>query len=236
MRKIYYLNYIAIVGFVLNSFSFTPAHAFLIFDLCKFEEPKNGNLNLGDDDFADVSGLLPAGSSFTFFGKQYGPGKPGIFVGSNGYVTFGAGDSNWEESLDALCSIPRIAPLFDDFSPNVGGAVKAEYRKFPSRLIVTWDDVPEFASGGSNTLQLILFIGTNKYHISYNGLTAQDGLTGLCQSWPPPQSDISASSTVKGSVGVIYEEFNAGNPFDLDEECLKGTPVPFETSTPVLRK
>ncbi|MDX1411627.1 MAG: hypothetical protein R3351_05685, partial [Nitrospirales bacterium] len=213
----------------------TPAHAFLSFGLCKFEEPKNGDLNLTDGSFVDMSGVLPAGSKFKFFGKEYGPSE--IYVGSNGYVTFGQGDINWIESLDALCSIPRIAPLFDDFNPSAGGEVKAEYRKFPPRLIVTWDDVPEFGNFGSNTLQLILFLGTNKYHMSYNGLTAQDGLTGLCKGWPPPQSDISASSTVKGSVGVIYEEFNAGGkPFDLDGECLKGTPVPFENSTPVLRK
>lgn len=237
MCKVYRLSFfILFVGF-FSSFSVTPAHAvFGLFDTCKFEEPKNGNLNLNDDSFKDMSDVLPAGSTFWFFGKKYGPSE--IFVGANGYVTFGQGDTEFSESLDALCNIPRIAPLFDDFNPEQGGAVKAEFRKLPPRLIVTWDGVPEFFDSGSNTLQLILFLGTNKYHISFNGLTTEDGITGLCEGWPPSQVDISGSSTVKGSThGILWEQFtDEGNPFDLDGECLKGTPVPFKNSTPVLKK
>ena len=236
MRKIYYVSCVVIVGFVLNSFSVTPAHAiFGLFNTCKFEEPTNGNLNLTDDSFIDMSGVLPAGSTFKYFGKVYGPSE--IFVGSNGYITFGEGDTDFSESIEEFCFPTRLAALWDDFNPGPtgGGEVKAEFKKHPARLIVTWDGVPEFTNLGSNTFQIILFLGTNTYHISYNGLTATDGMTGVCEGFPSSK-DISAKSKVKGSnLGILYEQFDGENPFDLDGECLRGTPLIFKNSTPVIK-
>ena len=81
----------------------------------------NGNpfdLHLGDDDFVEVD--LPFG--FPFCGRIYNS----VFVGSNGFVTFGEGDRSWEENLeDFLNGPPRIAGLWDDLYPPRGGSITA---------------------------------------------------------------------------------------------------------------
>ena len=137
--------------------------------------------------------MLPEGSSFTFFGKNYGPGHPGIFVGSNGYITFGQGDTEFGANFEDFCELPRIAALYDDFNPSQGGTVKAEFQSKPDRLVVTWYEVPDFFNTGSNTFQIILFLHSNKYRISYKGVDVTDGIVGVCEG-PPHPSDISCKS------------------------------------------
>ncbi len=224
MTKIRHFTLSVIATFILFGFQATPVYAFFGFG-CGFEQPTNGNLFLGDDDFADVSDLLPAGSTFTVFGKPYGPSNPGIFVGSNGYITFGAGDSSPFENFSNHCDLPRISALFDDLNPTQGGAVKAEFQPSPARLIVTWDGVPEFLNNGSNTFQIILFLYTNKYRIIYDGVAAIDGLVGICEG-PTDPDDLSRLRTEASGMQVIYEDFNGGNNFDLDGDCLKGNANP----------
>ncbi len=192
---------------------------------CEFEEPGDGDLLLGDDTFAEITGLIPAGSDFVFFGAPYGPSpavaeidlsaalpaqaSPGsrIFVGSNGYITFHAGDTDFSESFAELVSEgPRIAALWDDLNPGAGGAVKAEFRSLPDRLVVTWAGVPQFANTDSNTFQVILFLATDLLEILYNGVQLTDAVVGISSGGD-----------------AIGEQFvGGGDDFDLDGSCLGG--------------
>lgn len=195
---------------------------------CAFENPTGGDLLLADDAFADVSGLLPAGMDFTFYGVSYGPGQPGggIFVGSNGVITFGSGLTDFSESsLEFAATGPIMAAMWDDFNPAVGGAVKAEFQSAPDRLIITWDGVPEWFANGSNTFQATLYIDSDRYEFVYNGMTAVDGLIGLSPDLFS-DSDLSANKVIKGvKIGGISERFAGGaDSFDLDGRCLKGKP------------
>ena len=75
-------------------------------------------LSLGDDDYEELT--LPF--SFPFQGLSYSS----VFVNSNGNLTFGSGDTDYSESVSELLGDqPRIAALWDDLSPNNGGAVTA---------------------------------------------------------------------------------------------------------------
>ena len=49
------------------------------------------------------------GFSFPFYGTNQSSG----FVGTNGYITFGQGDSTYTESLPAFNTLPRISAFFD---------------------------------------------------------------------------------------------------------------------------
>lgn len=118
------------------------------------------NLGLGDD--ASTSALA-LGFSFPFFGTSY----TSVFINSNGYVTFGAASdfikfnasdaTDLSTVLDRMAEgIPRIAALWNDLNPTLGGGVF--FNALPDRALITWNAVPRFgAPETSNTFQIALF-------------------------------------------------------------------------------
>ena len=126
---------------------------------------------LGDDDFEEI--VLLDGATVGYFGQSY----TSVFVGSNGYLTFGSGDWGYFESLEAHFDFPpRISALFDDLNPTAGGSVFFE--QAADRIAVTFQDVPEYSVGGANSFQVELFF-SGTIRITYLGLSTLDGLAGL---------------------------------------------------------
>jgi hypothetical protein len=113
----------------------------------------------------------------------YGVSYSTFYVGSNGYVTFNSGDSSYIESFASHFNRPRIAALFDDLNPGVGGTVS--WRQLADRAVVTWQNVPEYGTTNANTLQIEMqFSGVIR--ISYLGVAAVDGLAGLSRGTGQP--------------------------------------------------
>ena len=170
------------------------------------------DLSLGDDDTTEV----PLGFSFPFNGETW----DSVFVNSNGNLTFGFGDTFFIDSVSGLLNgPPRIAPLWDDLSPNNGGQVFVEYGS--GTVSVTFENVPEFFATGSNTFTATLDIGGN-VTVTYGGITATDGLAGVSEGFGAPDpgpTDLSNALDLS-AVGTTYEQFNFGNPNDLDSAIL----------------
>jgi len=151
-------------------------------------DPTGGvNLSLSDDDFRSVS--VGGGNSVYLYGQAFTT----YYVGSNGYITFGGGDTTYSESLSEHFSMRRIAPFFDDLNPSNGGTIS--YKTLSDRVAVTWQNVPEYSAEGSNTFQVEMFYdGTIR--ISWNGMTASDCVAGLSEGAGMPAdfvaSDLSA--------------------------------------------
>ncbi len=123
------------------------------------------DLGLGDDTFANV----PLAFTFTFYGVDYN----NIFVGSNGFVTFGGGDTDFSDTLgEFLSQEPRIAPAWDDWSPNAGGQVTA--KGDANSMTVTWDGVPSFTNGGVNTFSTTLYANGN-IDLTIDSITSPEG-------------------------------------------------------------
>lgn len=134
-------------------------------------DPSGGtDLRLSDDSNADVA--VADGKQLSLYGVNYA----NVYVGSNGFITFGSGDSTSTESLEAHFSKPRIAALFDDLNPNTGGTVS--YKQLPDRIAITWQDVPEYSYTEPNTFQIEVFFAGD-IRISYLGLNVKHGLAGL---------------------------------------------------------
>ena len=168
-------------------------------------------LDLGDDDFEEV----PLGFDFPFNGSGYSS----VFVNSNGNLTFGSGSTDFTESVsEFLNGQPRIAPLWDDLSPNNGGQVSVEYDSGEATVI--FDAVPEFSNTGANTFMTTLR-DDGTFTIEYGAVSAADGLAGSTEGGgaaDPGETDLSGGGPFS-AVGTTYEQFSGDN--DLDSETLE---------------
>lgn len=154
-------------------------------------------LPLGDDASQEVSLCF----DFPFQGGSYSS----VFVNSNGNLTFGSGDTDFSESVaEFLNDQPRIAPLWDDLSPNNGGQVL--FTSGPGSATVIFDAVPEFPSTGANTF-MVTVRDDGSYTVEYGVVSATDGLTGTTQGGgaaDPGETDLSAGGLFP-AVGTTYE-------------------------------
>jgi hypothetical protein len=160
-------------------FTFTPDGSADFYDGCTEtiasfpSDPTGGNsLTISDDSFATVN--LTGGTTLLHYGVSYST----FYVGSNGYVTFDAGDSDQTESTADHFSQPRISALFDDLNPATGGTVS--WKQFADRIAVTFQGVPEYNVTNSNDFQIEMFFD-GRIAISLLEIDATDGLAGISQ-------------------------------------------------------
>jgi hypothetical protein len=133
-------------------------------------DPAGGTVvSLEDDDYAAVA--LPEGR-ILFFGELYDT----FYIGSNGYVSFLSGDISFMESMEDHFDLPRISALFDDLDPTAGGQIS--YLLIKDGIIVTFEDVAEYGSAGTNTFQIEMRF-SGKMVVTFLDVAAQDGLAGL---------------------------------------------------------
>jgi hypothetical protein len=85
--------------------------------------------------------------------------------------------------------------LYDDFSPQNGGTVSWE--QLGDRAVVTYENVPEYTTTGSNNFQVEMFYDGD-IRITWLGVTADDGIVGLSAGDGVPddyiESDLSAAT------------------------------------------
>lgn len=105
-------------------------------------------LPLTDDDVAEYSfARLPA---FDFYGVAY----DSVFVSSNGLLSFGAGNTDWNPNVDDFFDQPTIAALWSDLNPEAGGSIIVD--DFFDRLAVTFEGVPRFSASDPHDFQIVL--------------------------------------------------------------------------------
>ncbi len=136
-------------------------------------DPTGGNaLALSDDDSDPVT--ITGGASVKLYGVSYTT----FYVGSNGYLTFSAPDSDYTESLGDHFDTPRVSANFDDYNPSVGGTVS--WRQLADRLAVTWLGVPEYSTSNSNSFQVELYFD-GRIAVTYLGMSSTDGIAGISE-------------------------------------------------------
>jgi hypothetical protein len=167
---------------------------------------------LGDDDSEEVA----LDFTFPFQGGNWNS----VWVNSNGNLTFGSGDTDFTESVsEFLNDQPRIAPLWDDLSPNQGGLVLFE--QDATSATISFVGVPEFFASTGNTFAVTLN-ASGDVSITYGSVAASDGIVGVTEGGgaaDPGATDLSAGGPFPVT-GTTYEQFTFGSPFDLDGETL----------------
>jgi len=129
-------------------------------------------LRLTDDSFSPIG--FPTGQHFNFYGSVY----QRMFVGSNGYITFGEGDSSYLNTVEAFFSKPRIGAMVTDLNPSAGGTVTVGFEQ--GRAVVTWVDVPYYGSSRTVTVQMELIFATDEVRLTYGAVaTGQVKLSGV---------------------------------------------------------
>ncbi|MAB88936.1 MAG: hypothetical protein CMJ90_05705 [Planctomycetes bacterium] len=174
----------------------------------------------GDDSTLQV---LIQNGLFTFYGTAYSD----LWINSNGNITFVAGDTDFTSTeAEFLANNPRIAPCWDDFSPNVAGAITYQEDPATGTVTVVFNAVPHFAStGDANTFCAILDLVAGGITMSWDtmglglGLSV-DTLVGIGPGGgisPANNIDLSAPFPGINATDAVYEDFAQliYSPFDL---------------------
>ncbi len=148
-------------------------------------------INLTDD---SQSGVLPIGFTFCFFGNTY----TNFYIGSNGWISFTAGQPNTFASASipsGAANVPKncIMGPWQDWHPGVGPGNYIRYQTQGTapcrRLVVSWTNIPMYSCTSTlGTFQIVIYEGTNliENHIttknncvSWSGGTAVQGIHNL---------------------------------------------------------
>jgi hypothetical protein len=158
-------------------------------------DPAGGQtLSLGDDDSRAVSltrGMVSIyeSSYSTIYVGSYST----IYVGSNGYIIFDGPSAAHEASLAIHFGSRRVSCLFDDLNPSASGTVS--WREFSDRVVVTWQDVPEYSYANSNTFQIELYYD-GRIQLAWGDVASADAIVGLSGGGGVPanfvETDLSA--------------------------------------------
>jgi len=169
--------------------------------------------NFGDDDTRQLA--LPF--SFTFFGATYQQ----IWVNSNGFLSFTAGDDSANGSFGYfVASLPAIAPLFTDLDPSQsvdGVRILAE----PGRFVATWSQVPLYGSSARQTFQVRLY-PDGRIQIAYHSMNVADAVVGISAGKQATLPLVDFSTTVAGPFPAgVAEIFSGSNAVDIVSAARK---------------
>ena len=161
-----------------------------------------GNLvSLGDDD----AQRQPFGFRFPFNGETY----PAAWINSNGNFTFTGGDRDFSESVsEFLAGLPRVAPLWDDLSPQFG-LVIAE--PATDRMTIHFASVPGFFDDRPNSFSTE-FNKNGRIRVGWQGSSRLGGLVGVTAgngAADPGPSDLSTMGSWPVN-GTTYQLFTGG--------------------------
>jgi hypothetical protein len=166
---------------------------------------------LDDDD----SRLVALPFAFPFYGASYRE----VYLNSDGNLTFTAADhASSDRSLGRVTAgPPRIAPLFDDLNPaETAGGVRV--LTTPSRVVVSWVAVPEWAASGVTPVQTfqVALYPDGVIDFFYSGVHPTSAVVGIAPGGLQNGTTLvdfrnDASTTYTGAVAERF-----GNTLDVD--------------------
>ena len=166
--------------------------------------PATGSLLvLGDDDFVEIP--FTHGAPISFYGAEYDR----MYVGSNGYISFGTGDETFQPMYSLHFQLPRISGLMCDLNPARRGGVYVE--RLSDRYVVSYKEVPAYSSTNqyppenSHTFQIELFFdGTIR--MTWLGLFTNNAVAGLSAGLGVPGDYVSEDLTALDACSALVFE------------------------------
>ena len=185
----------------------------------------DGKPGSGNNGYRDVVLL---GAPFPFYGIAFDT----VYVGTNGYITFGQGDTSARVSAASLASeMPRIAPLWADLDVSDNGGIY--YNRFEDRHVITWDAAPEAVYGGKSTFQAVLY-DDGRIAFVYKKVKARSSLAGISpgNSELDPQPVELRAPPQEAVAGPFFETFSEQKRLDLPaltKALYRSQPDAFDT-------
>jgi uncharacterized repeat protein (TIGR01451 family) len=166
-----------IANLACQTFTFTPNNSPNFYSVCRHPasgfptSPANSlQLALGDDRYVSVS--LTNNERISIYGKR----TNFFFIGSNGYITFDTGDTYMVPTREKHFRLPRVAGLFTDLNPGVGGRVS--WQQLADRVAITYENVPEYGTANTNSFQIEMFYD-GRIRLTYLHIDSLQALLGL---------------------------------------------------------
>lgn len=154
-------------------------------DITAFPISSEGTiLSISDDESQYVP--FENGHTFPFFnGDDDGElNYTGVFICSNGYLTFWESDKEQEPSLPVHFEKVRIAPFFKDLQPYEN----ISYQRLQDRFVVTYKDVAVFDCPDKTVSFQVELFYNGDIRISYLDITAFTALAGISDGTGMPES------------------------------------------------
>ena len=154
-------------------------------------DPSGGTaISMMDDDSYSV----PIGFVFPFADQMW----TDVYIGSNGYLTFGTFDISHEDSLFMHFQLPRISGLMTDLDPGDAGEIRVQQGPSGS-LVVTWIGVPLFGWTGFTVDMQILLHPDGAIEIAWLNGVVFNAVVGISEGISVPmgfsQTDLSAAGS-----------------------------------------
>ncbi|MCH7714513.1 MAG: hypothetical protein IH876_00095 [Gemmatimonadetes bacterium] len=179
------------------------------------------NLGRGLFQSDDDSDLKPFGFTFEFYGVQY----TDVWINSNGNLTFGASNSDYDHPDVPDGTNVLIAPLYGDFNPSqAGGVFYNTLGTAPNqRFVVTWLNVPEYSPNntGHSTFQVQLSETTNTVLFLYNGLRTD----GINWTFSAPSVNADMDVGISSGTGLFTNSASGAAIPLLDGATILYTPT-----------
>ncbi len=172
-----------------------------------------GVISLADDSYLEQSLEF----EFTFFGITY----TDVYIGSNGFLTFGQGSTDWSESVaNFLTEEPKIA-IWNDFDPSSSGTISVTSTS--SYFTVSYDLVPQSGSSDQNSFDITIF-SDGSIELYFESLASSDLLVGITAGEGTGTAVDFSTSSIWSNLETSYQLF--GGDFDLQGQTIR-----FESSS-----
>jgi hypothetical protein len=192
--------------------------------------------NLADDANQNVS---LGGATFTFYGNSY----TDLYVGSNGYVTFGADSSFPGGNQIPSTFLPNnaIYAFWDDLNP-ANGAQGTVYTELADGhlFVIEFDEVEHWPNGDPETFEIILDLDTGSILLQYLavsnttwttvGIENGDGSAGISYAFHEPAVPADLLAVLfYAMTGAFPAEQGSGVLSGVVSDSDGGQPIPGAT-------
>jgi hypothetical protein len=163
-----------------------------------------------DDDF--LFAAFAPGFRFSFYGTQY----DGVYLNTNGGMTFGQGNANFAKSA-ATFADPAIAPFWGDMdaerAPSRGGQLK--YQACSNAFVVRYNQLQDFDPITQNNTATVTLLASGKITIAYGAVLTTDIAAGVWNGthtddrYPALADSYSAYATT-GTGTILFDYYGPG--------------------------
>ena len=168
-----------------------------------------------DDAFLSVP--FASGFQFSFYGTQYNS----VFLNTNGGMTFGAGNDNYDEAAAAIAE-PSIAVFWGDLDAGGSTASTARanqmtYEACSDRFVVRYTQLQDHDDDTWHNTATVTLEANGKITIAYGTVLSQDILAGIFNGTHSGDDFVTVQSayngyTTTGTGTILFDDWGAGAP------------------------